>query len=355
MRRDTPMRCFRLEAFGTPLSEHADFAPVPVGTEVLVRVTGAGVCHSDVHIRDGYYETGGGNRASFAGRVNLPLTPGHEIAGEAVAAGPDAGEVPMGRPSLVCPWIGCGHCPACDAGDEHLCAAPQFLGLHRNGGYSDYVLVPHPRYLIDLGGLDPVEAAPYACSGLTAYSGLKKLMPGLATQPVVVIGAGGLGLMSLGMLKLLGGKGAVVVEPDARRRQAAMDAGALAAVDPGASDVAARIQAAVGAPILGVIDFVGSGETALLGFNLLAKGGKLVVVGLFGGALTLPVPMLPTRAATIQGSYVGSPAELREMMDLVRSAKLPSIPITRRPLPDADAAIDDLKGGRVVGRVVLVP
>ena len=174
-------------------------------------------------------------------------------------------------------------------------------------------------------------------------------------EPVVIIGAGGLGLMALNILGIMGGHGAVVVETDLQRRQAALECGALAAIDPTATDVDQQIRQAVGGPIHFVLDLVGSGETAALGFRLLDRGGKLLVVGLFGGAMSLSVPLLAIRSATIQGSYIGSPTELRELIALVQATRMPQVPLDRRPLDEANRALTDLRAGRVVGRVVLIP
>jgi D-arabinose 1-dehydrogenase-like Zn-dependent alcohol dehydrogenase len=349
------MRCYQLTEFRGTLAEASGKAPEPTGTEVLVQVGGAGVCHSDVHIWEGHYDLGSGRKLSFEGRVNFPLTLGHETAGTVVRVGPDAKGVKVGDKVLACSWIGCGACEACENGDEHLCIKPQFLGVNRDGGYASFVVLPHPRYAIDIGDIDPVAAAPLVCSGLTTYSALKKFGRYLQSVPTVIIGAGGLGLMSLGILKMMNGKGAVVVEIDPRKREAALKAGAIAAIDPKAPDAIDEIRRAVGRPIRSVLDLVGSGESAALGVELLGKPGKLVIVGLLGGDMNLSVPLVPMKAITIEGSYIGSPAELRELVDLVKKHGLPSMPLDRRPLANAAAALDDLRHGKVVGRVVLVP
>ncbi|MES2979751.1 MAG: alcohol dehydrogenase [Pseudomonadota bacterium] len=349
------MRCVHLGGFHQPLVQVDRPLPEPKGTQVLLKVLGAGMCHSDVHIWEGSYDLGGGKQLSFQDRVKLPLIMGHETSGEVVRLGPDAQGVAPGSKHLICSWIGCGECAACRKGDEHLCAAPRFLGVNQDGGYADHIMVPDARYLIDLKGLDPVAAAPLACSGLTTYSALKKGAEFLKDEHIVIFGAGGLGLMALNLLKLMGGKGAVVVELDPLKRDAALKSGAVAVIDPRSADPAGQIRAAVNGPVNFVLDLVGSGETATLGFEMLGKGGKAIVVGLLGGSMTLSVPLLPMRAATLQGSYIGSPAELRELVALVQSGPGLSVPIDRRSLDDADAALTDLRAGRVIGRVVLVP
>lgn len=349
------MKCMHLQGFRSLLKLIDQPTPVPTGSEVLLKVLGAGMCHSDVHIWEGHYDLGGGRTISMAERIRFPLVLGHESSGEVVALGPQAGGVAIGSRHAVCSWIGCGDCRACAAGDEHLCPSPGFLGVNRDGGYADHVLVPHPRYLVDLGELDPVMAAPLVCSGLTTFSALKKAGPMLQEERIVVFGAGGLGLMALNLLRILGAPGAVMLEPDAGRREAALAAGAIAAIDPRAQDAQQQVRTALGQPVRFVLDLVGSGESATLGFELLDRTGKMVVVGLFGGAMQLSVPLLPMRAATLQGSYIGSPAELRELVALVRERGGLAMPIDRRPIADADAALQDLRAGRVVGRVVLVP
>jgi D-arabinose 1-dehydrogenase-like Zn-dependent alcohol dehydrogenase len=255
---------------------------------------------------------------------------------------------------LIFPWIGCGKCRVCQSGDEQLCSSPRFLGVFANGGYSDHVLVPDTRYLLELDGMSPEKAAPLACSGITTYGALKKLGPALQREPVVVIGAGGLGLMCLALAKAMGAPGVVVVDIDPAKREAALKAGARAVVDGNAPD-AAKQMATLGDGAWSVLDLVGSSQTVRLGVDCLAKGGKLVVVGLFGGEVTISTPLIPMKALTIQGSYVGNLAEMRELLALVKRTGLPALPISTRNLEKADSALDELRAGKVVGRLVLTP
>lgn len=350
------MKSYDVCECGAPLRmiERAD--PEPAGTQVLLRVLAAGVCHSDLHIWDGYYELGGGKRLHLSERgIKLPLTMGHENVGEVVAFGPDAKGVKVGDRRLVNPWIGCGECAVCQRGDENLCLKPGNLGVFSPGGYSDHLMVPHPRHLFDIGDLPPEKAAPLACSGVTTYGALKKVGPVLQSEPTVVIGAGGLGLMCLALHKAMGGKGVVSVDIDPVKREAAMKAGAIGAVDGNAPDAVEQIKKATNGGAWAVIDLVGSSATARLGVDSLTKGGKLVVVGLFGGDITIPTPFLPMRAMTIQGSYVGSLNEMRELLDLVRRTGLPPVPIRTKPLEEVNSVLNDLRAGKIVGRVVLTP
>ena len=353
------MKSFQVADFNAPLKEVDQPTPQPSGTQVLIRVKAAGVCHSDLHIWEGGYDLGHGRKPlSLKDRgVSLPRTMGHETVGEVLAFGPDAkagGDLKVGDIALVYPWLGCGKCEVCLAGDENMCLKPASLGVYCDGGYADHMTVPHPKYLIDLNGLDPVTAAPYACSGVTTYSALKKVDKDWDT-PIVIFGAGGLGLMALSLLKAMGGKGAIVVDIDAKKREAAEKAGALATVDGKAPDALAQLAQKAGGPIRAVIDLVGNAQTTQLGFDCLTKGGKLVIVGLFGGGATWALPLIPIKAVTIQGSYVGNLRETKELLDLVRAKKIPAIPVTPMPLAKANDALVNLLNGQLVGRAVLTP
>jgi propanol-preferring alcohol dehydrogenase len=339
------MKSFQVTDFNAPLKEVDAPTPQPSGTQVLIKVKAAGVCHSDLHIWEGGYDLGHGRKPlSLKDRgVSLPRTMGHESVGEVLAFGPDAkanytGDLRVGDTALVYPWLGCGKCETCLAGDENMCVVkPNSIGVYCDGGYADHMTVPHPKYLLNLRGLDPVTAAPYACSGVTTYSALKKVESVLHT-PIVIFGAGGLGLMALSLLKAMGGKGAIVVDIDARKREAAE-----------------QLAQKAGGPIRAVIDLVGNAATTQLGFDCLTKGGKLVIVGLFGGGATFALPLIPIKAITIQGSYVGNLRETQELLDLVRAKKIGPIPVTPMPLARANEALLDLKAGRLVGRAVLTP
>ena len=356
------MRSFKVTDFNAPLTEVEQPTPQPSGTQVLIKVKAAGVCHSDLHIWEGGYELGHGRKPlSLKDRgVSLPRTMGHETVGQIVAFGPDVkegdkGGLKAGDTVLAYPWLGCGKCPTCLAGDENMCAVkPNSLGVFCDGGYADHMTVPHPKYLLDLKGLDPLTAAPYACSGVTTYSALKKVEKDVGT-PIVIFGAGGLGLMALSLLKAMGGKGAIVVDIDARKREAAERAGALATVDGKAPDALEQLVKKAGEPIRAAIDLVGNAATTQLGFDCLTKGGKLVIVGLFGGGAPWALPLIPIKAITIQGSYVGNLRETQELLDLVRAKKIPPIPVTAMPLAKANEALLDLQNGRLVGRAVLTP
>jgi alcohol dehydrogenase, propanol-preferring len=350
------MKSFDVCECGAPLRLMERPTPKPTGAEVLLKVVAAGVCHSDLHIWEGFYDIGGGKRLKLADRgVKLPLTMGHENVGEIVAVGPDAKGVKVGERKLVHPWLGCGECAVCRRGDEQLCRTPFSIGVFRSGGYADHLLVPHPRYLFDIGDIPPERAAPLACSGITTYGALKKVDPLLQEEPVVIIGAGGLGLMCLALHRAMGGKGAIVVDIDPVKREAARKAGAKAVIDGAAADAAKQIIEATKGGAWAVIDLVGATKTVQLALDSLIKGGKLVIVGLYGGDITVPTPSFPLRAISIQGSYVGSLTEMAELLDLVRRKGVPDLPVGTRPLAAVNDALNELKAGKVIGRLVLTP
>jgi alcohol dehydrogenase, propanol-preferring len=351
-------RCAHRWAFpkwGAKLELHEDALAPPAGHEVTVRVTHCGMCHSDLHIQAGGFDMGGGKLSSLerAGAA-LPVTMGHEIAGEVVEVGPDVEEARIGERVIVYPWLGCGTCTTCEAGDDHLCPrAARNLGIQLPGGYADLVRVPHERYLVPIGSLEPARAATFACAGITAYGALRKLPSATAEDWVAVIGCGGVGMTAIALLSALSPAQVIAIDPDPAKRQAAQRYGAKLVIDPAAADAAKSIVKQSGNNVAGAIDFVGSDKTALLATGIVRRGGQVVIVGLFGGELRMPVPMFPLRSLSITGSYVSSLHDLRELVALAQRTTLPEIPLDRRPMADVNQALDDLTRGRVVGRVVL--
>ncbi|MBC7131515.1 MAG: alcohol dehydrogenase catalytic domain-containing protein [Roseovarius sp.] len=348
------MHCQCVHEFGQPLRPDDRPDMTPQGTEVIVAITAAGVCHTDLHVREGGYHLGHGRRLDFASRgISLPRVMGHEIAGRIVALGPEAGDLDTSRGYVIYPWIGCGSCALCAGGNEQLCTSPRFLGIHVDGGYATQVRVPHPKYLYEIGDIAPENAAPLACSGLTAFGALKKVEHTLKARPPLIIGAGGLGLMCAHLLSALEARAPVFVDIDPVKRQAALAAGACAAIDPGAPDAVEQIHAAAGGAPLAAIDFVGAEATAELGFNAVDKGGTYVIVGLFGGAAPWALPFIALRSLTIQGSYTGSPQDFAELMALAREGRISAIPTTRYRLDEAEDVLNRLAEGRIVGRAIL--
>jgi propanol-preferring alcohol dehydrogenase len=348
------MRAWAVVENEAPLQQIELPTPEPTGTEVLLQTTYCGVCHSDIHIWEGRYDLGGGKVMNLKDRgLKLPLAMGHEIVGRVVKLGPQATGVKPGDIRIVYPWVGCGTCAACTSEEDNMCLVPKSIGVFQHGGYATHVLAPHPRHLIDPGSLNPAVAATYACSGITVYSAIKKVMPQPPDEPIVLIGAGGLGLNAIAVLKALKHRNIVVVEISAEKRTAAERAGATATVDGSGEAVHRRIIAACGAQPVAIIDLVNGTATARFAFDALRKGGKLVQVGLFGGELALPLPMMAIRALTIQGSYVGNPKELRELVRLAQQGDLAPLPVTTVPQSQANEALMRLRDGRVTGRLVL--
>ncbi len=357
------MRQVSIVEWGQPLAVRESPTPEPKGAEVLVQVEACGVCHSDVHIWDGYFDLGGGNKVKMADRgVGLPFTMGHEIVGHVKALGPDAAAdakaagIEVGGKYVVYPWIGCGACEPCKRDEELLCLTPRTLGTRRDGGYGDHVIVPHARYLVPYKGIGRELAATYTCSGITAYSALKKTREKAtkADDFVMVIGAGGVGGSAVHMAKAVLGCKLMVADIDGAKRAHARQMGADETIDNAQSDAVQQVMAKSGGGVAAAIDFVGSPATMQFGIDSLRKGGKLVVVGLYGGGMSISPVMFPFKMMSIEGSYVGTLDDLKELIALVQSGKVPPIPLVTRPAAEATAALDDLKrGGKVLGRTVL--
>ena len=340
---------------GQPLQAVEIDTPTPTGSEVLLKVTHCGVCHSDVHIHDGHFDMGGGNKLEMGSRLPKPFVMGHEIEGTVAAVGDDVSSVKEGDQRVAFPWIGCGDCVVCARGEEHLCNAPRQLGCTINGGYSEYVLVPHERYLLDYTGVPKGLAATYMCSGLTAYSALKKIGTPTKNDPVLIMGLGGVGMMGLQIARAMYGIDPIVADIGDEKLEAALKNGASKAYN--VSDPAAlkQIKVDTGGGVFGAVDFVGAESSFAIANGALRKGGTVVVVGLFGGAFSMPIPMLPFTATSIKGSFVGSLAETKELLDLVKGGAVDPIPLTERPLDQANQTLTDLRDGKIVGRVVLAP
>ncbi len=338
--------------YGKPLKETTAPLPEPDGSEVIVKVRHCGVCHSDIHLQDGFFELGGGRQLDLREGRQLPFTLGHEIEGTIAALGPDADDVAIGDDCVVYPFIGCGTCPVCLAGDEPYCDRPQQIGIQVDGGYATHVRVPHPRYLLSRAGIPAALAGSYMCSGLTAFAALERLDREARRGPVLIIGLGGLGAMGIAFAKALYGTAPVVADIDAAKREAALTAGAAAAFDPAEPDARKRFLKETGG-VYGAVDFAGAETSLNFAQGVLRKGGRIVVAGLIGGSFSIPIPMFPLRAIAIEGSYAGTLDQARRMLDLVRAGKVAEIPVQLRDLSQANSSLDDLRAGRVIGRMVL--
>ncbi len=357
------MLSYQVVEHGKPLQKVFTSAPKPKGTEVLVRITRSGVCHSDLHIWDGYFDLGGGKRFYVKERGCIPpFTLGHEPFGVVEAFGSGAakaalgskGGLKVGQRRLVYPWIGCGKCAVCKAGKDNYCVSgTQYLGVNRAGAYSPHVLIPHPRYLVDTAGVDDAFASTLACSGLTTYSAITKLP---ATGPkdwVAVIGCGGLGLVAISIMKAMGIKNVIACDVDESKLEAAKKLGAKLVLDTRGPDAAQRLAALAQANLVGAIDLVGMPGTFMTAYPALRKGGRYVLCGLFGGEVTLALPPIAQRAVSVTGSYVGDLAELKAVVALAKKKKLKPMPVETRAASEVNRTLEELKAGRILGRVVL--
>ncbi len=354
------MKSQAIVAYGQPLQEVTSDIPAPKGTEVVVKITHSGVCHSDVHLQDGHVDLGDGDKIDWSRGRTLPHTLGHEIEGTLSAVGPDAQALLEGRKIgdrfVVFPWIGCGECATCKRDQDHICSRPRQLGIQVAGGYAEYVLVPHPKYLLDATGVPEGLAATYMCSGITAFSALKKARDVGPGDSIVIVGLGGVGMMGLQFARAMFPQAKILgADIDPVKLEAAKAAGATAVYNSKEPDAAKKLKTDTDGGAAYAVDFVGSTPSFNFANAAIRRGGAIIIVGLFGGKMATPIPMFPSRPFSIIGSYTGPLGETKEMMELVRAGKISPIPIEKRPLTDANKTLDQLREGKIVGRVVLKP
>jgi alcohol dehydrogenase, propanol-preferring len=350
------MEAWSVVSHGEALQKIQREIPAPTGTQVIIKVTHCGICHSDLHLWDGFFELGGGKKFYFAERgVKLPVAVGHEILGIIAAKGPDVKDVEVGERRIVYPWIGCGECKKCKLGQDNMCLKQQSLGIHLDGGFASHVVVKHSKYLVDPGDLDPAIACTFGCSAITVLNAIKKarLEEMEPEESVVVIGAGGLGLTAVAALKARGHQNIISVDIDPVKREVAIKTGASAAVDGKADDAMQQVLSVSGGPVPAVIDFVNNSQTAKLAYDLLIKGGKLVQVGVGGGELTVSLAMQILKALTVVGNLTGNLEDLKEVTRLAKEGKWAPIPITKISSEKADEALMSLRDGKVTGRLIL--
>jgi alcohol dehydrogenase len=347
------MRRQSLVKFDAPLSETVVDLPKPLGREVLVRIERCGLCHSDLHIQDGYADLGGGKKLDTTRGMTLPFTLGHEIAGVVEAVGPDSPAGLIGTGKAVFPWIGCGHCLDCARGDENLCIKQRFLGVTIDGGFASHVLVPDSKYLLDYDPLSVSVAATLMCSGVTAYGALKRLVDRPRQRNLLLIGLGGVGMMGLSCAQAMFKQKIAVADVSPAARAAALASGADVAYDPAEENLVKRILKETAGGFDGIVDFAGSDKSLAFAISVVARGGKIVVSGLLGGNFSLPMVQWVYKRMTIEGFMVGTLAEAQELMVLARSGKIKPTPIREEPMSDVQKWIDELRAGQVVGRIVL--
>jgi len=317
------MRAVVLREFHAPLELEEREVPKPAhADQEVVRVLACGVCHSDLHVVENYFES------------PLPLVLGHEI----------AGELPSGERVLVyAPW-GCGECRFCQATEEMMCPNGREAGMFQDGGYAEYVLVPSRRYLYPIGDLDPVNASTLACGGLTAYRAVEHARPWLGPgSTALVLGAGGLGQFGIQFLRLLTDATVHAGDPSDHKQARALELGAQSAGAPSGLE----------GPYTAVIDFVGSNESLADAARLVERKGVAIVVGLFGGTVPFGLGAVPHEAHFLSSIW-GSRDELAELIALARREHL-QYTVETLSLEQAQSAHDMLRKGEARGRIVLVP
>ncbi|MEM2855662.1 MAG: alcohol dehydrogenase [Candidatus Nitrosocaldaceae archaeon] len=330
--------------------------PEPKGMQALIKVIASGVCHSDLHLWEGGYAGAAGSFIRVEDRgVKFPLTPGHEIAGIVEKVGEDVNGLRSGDRVLVYPWIGDGLCPACRVGSENICDNPRSLGVYQNGGYAEYLLVPSAKYLVKLDKLKEEEAASLACSGLTAYSAVKNanIKP---SEALVIVGAGGLGLIGVQLARSITNSKIIVIDLDDKKLMEAKKLGADYIVNSKSEDpVKAVKELTNGLGADAVIDFVNASSTVSKDLEMLRKRGRLVPVGLFGGSIELPLVSIPLRAIKIIGSYTGRLDDLFDLVTLAERGVIKTIISKRFLLDEVNKALEELKEGKIVGRAIINP
>ena len=345
------MKAYQVTENGKPLEEKNVETPLPKGSEVLIKTIACGVCHSDVHIHDGYFDLGGG--AKLPTPLLEPLTMGHEVFGKIVAVGEEVSKVKVGEKYVVYPWIGCGDCELCNNDKTHYCMNNSNIGINVSGGYADHVLIPGEQYLFDAGDTPDSLAGSYACRGLTAFSALRKAEPYTHDNSLIIVSAGGLGLLALKIAKAAYGINPIVVDIDDEKLKVARDLGASLTINSSSEDAANQIMEATGGGAKAIVDFVGAEASVNLGYQCLSRGGKQVIVGLFGGQLTIPLPLLTLTEKKIMGSYVGSLGEMKDLMKLVSAGKIEPVEVESRDVSEAYRTLKEMKSGELRGLVSL--
>ncbi len=323
--------------------------PVPGPGQVVLRVAGAGACHSDLHLMHDF----------DAGQLawGTPFTLGHENTGWVDELGDGVTGLEIGEPVAVYgPW-GCGRCHRCRTGAENYCERQGALGaagggLGLDGGMAERMLVPHARHLVPLGALDPVRAAPLTDAGLTPYHAIKRSLPLLGPgSTAVVIGAGGLGHLAVQILSALCPATLVVVDTRAAARREAEVAGATHTLDstPATATEIRAITSGRGADV--VFDLVGSDATLALAAAVVRPLGHLTLVGIAGGSVPFSFYSIPYEAS-LATTYWGSLPELMEVLDLARAGRIAPV-VETYPLDRALDAYDAMRNGCLTGRAVI--
>ena len=338
-----------------PLEINETELPKPNGNQVIVKVKSTGVCHSDLHLWEGGYDTGDGFMKVTDRGVKFPVTPGHEVVGSVEEIGDSVQGVNIGDLVLVYPWIGCGECATCEKGDTNLCESPKSLGVFQDGGYAEYVLVPDAKFLAKIDNLDPDAAASLACSGLTAFTAVKKALTN-SPENILIVGAGGLGLMGVQIANALTKANIICADLDDEKLESAKKLGATHIINTKESDAVKKIMSICNEKgVDSIIDFVNAPPTVKMDLSLIRKRGNIILVGLFGGSVELSLVSVPLKAITIQGAYTGNYNDMLELIKLAQRGVINPIVSKHYKLDDANTALDDLKNRKIIGRAVINP
>ena len=323
--------------------------------EVKIKVKAAGICHSDLHLFEGGYDAGDGTFLNVTDRgVKYPITPGHEIAGTVTDIGKSVTNIAIGDDVLVYPWIGCGVCYTCRNGDEQLCEFPRSIGVFQDGGYAEFVIIPHYKFLIKVSKLNLDEIASLACSGLTSFTSIQKAKV-LPHHKLVILGVGGLGLMAVQLARSLTNSTIICIGRNNKKLSTAQQFGADYVINSTESNIESEIFSLNPTGVDCVIDFINSPSTATTSMKILKKCGKLILVGLFGGAMNLSLPTIPLRAITIEGAYTGSYNSLVHLIELAKRGVIKPLISKKYTLHEVNTAFDDIKNHKVIGRSVITP
>jgi alcohol dehydrogenase/propanol-preferring alcohol dehydrogenase len=345
------MKAYQVVENGKPLEEKNLDTPAPKGKEILLKTLSCGVCHSDVHIHDGYFDLGGGMQLPTP--LLEPLTMGHEIFGEVVSVGEEVSNINVGEKYVAYPWIGCGDCELCNTDKTHYCMNNSNLGINVSGGYGDHVIVPGEQYLFDAGDTPDSLAGSYACRGLTAFSALRKAEPFPHDNSLVIVSAGGLGLLALKIARAAYGINPIVLDIDDEKLKVAKNLGASCVINTSKENAAEKIMEATGGGAKSIVDFVGAEASVNLGYQCLTKGGTQVVVGLFGGQMNIALPLMTLTEKKLMGSYVGSLGEMKDLMKLVSAGKIEPVEVESRDVSEANRTLEEMKSGKLLGLVSL--
>lgn len=342
------MHAARLHEYGKPLVIDEVPKPTPGAGQVVIRVEGAGFCHSDLHVISGEIPI----------LPRMPITLGHENAGTVSAVGAGVNAVKEGDRVAVYGGWGDGYCDYCVAGEENLCVNAQWVGLSQHeGGYAEYLLVPHERYLVPLKTLETRVAAPLTDAALTPYRAVTRALPYIKPDyPVLVIGCGALGQFGIKILRLLCGADIIAVDLDDKKLAAARDAGATHTINAGDADAAGKIlELARGIGVSAAFDFVGADATLALAVGSTRQAGRVVQIGLAGGTAHLTVLKTAKPEVTFSTSWWGNIRELREVLTLAETGRLTPIPLEFWPLDQINEVYRRMKHGEVPGRAVITP